>query len=61
MGQRRLKLALIAAGVKTGDEVIIPSFTFIATIESILEIGAIPVIAEIDKSLNMDPVDLEKK
>ncbi len=60
-GTAALKLALIAAGVKQGDEVAIPSFTFIATIESVLEIGAIPVIVEIDRSLNMDPIDLEKK
>src|ERR1700690_709810 len=60
-GTAALKLALMAIGVKAGDEVIMPSFTFIATIEAILELGAIPVIAEIDSSLNMDPVDLEKK
>jgi 8-amino-3,8-dideoxy-alpha-D-manno-octulosonate transaminase len=60
-GTAALKLALIAAGVKETDEVILPSFTFIATIEAVLEIGAIPVIAEIDRSLNMDPVDLAKK
>ncbi len=60
-GTAALKLALVGLGVQAGDEVIMPSFTFIATIEAILELGAIPVIAEIDKSLNMDPVDLEKK
>jgi len=60
-GTAALKLALIALGVKAGDEVITQSFTFIATVEAILELGAIPVITEIDKSLNMDPLDLEKK
>lgn len=60
-GTAALKLALIALGVKAGDEVITQSFTFIATVEAILELGAIPVITEVDKSLNMDPVDLEKK
>ncbi len=55
------KLALIGLGVKPGDEVITQSFTFIATVEAILELGAIPVIAEIDKSLNMDPEDLKTK
>lgn len=60
-GTAAVKLALIGVGVKQGDEVIMPSFTFIATIEAILEIGAIPVIAEVDRSLNMDPLDLEKK
>lgn len=60
-GTAALKLGLIALGVKAGDEVITQSFTFIATVEAILELGAIPVITEIDGSLNMDPNDLEKK
>lgn len=60
-GTAALKLALIALGVKTGDEVITQSFTFVATVEAILELGAKPVITEVDKSLNMDPDDLEKK
>lgn len=60
-GTAAVKIALIASGIKAGDEVIMPSFTFVATIEAILEIGAVPVIAEIDKSLNMDPEDFEKK
>ncbi|MDI6732077.1 MAG: DegT/DnrJ/EryC1/StrS family aminotransferase, partial [Candidatus Margulisbacteria bacterium] len=60
-GTAALKLALFALGVRDGDEVITQSFTFIATVEAILELGAVPVITEIDASLNMDPVDLEKK
>jgi len=60
-GTAALKIALFALGVKPGDEVITQSFTFVATVEAILELGAKPVITEIDKSLNMDPVDLEKK
>jgi len=60
-GTAALKLALLAVGVKAGDEVITQSFTFIATIEAILELGAVPVVTEVDKSLNMDPKDLEKK
>lgn len=60
-GTAALKLALFAAGVKPGDEVITQSFTFIATAEAILELGAVPVITEVDKSLNMDPVDMEKR
>src|SRR3989338_3111914 len=60
-GTAACKIALIALGVKPGDEVITQSFTFIATVEAILELGAVPVIAEVDASLNMDPVDLEKK
>lgn len=60
-GTAALKLALIGAGVKAGDEVITQSFTFIATVEAILELGAVPVIAEIDCSLNIDPKDVERR
>ncbi len=60
-GTAALKASLIALGVKPGDEVITQSFTFIATVEAIQDVGAIPIITEIDKSLNMDPKDLEKK
>ena len=60
-GTAALKIALFGLGIKEGDEVITQSFTFIATVEAILELGAIPIITEIDKSLNMDPIDLEKK
>ncbi|MEW6482427.1 MAG: DegT/DnrJ/EryC1/StrS family aminotransferase [bacterium] len=60
-GTAACKLALFTLGVRPKDEVITQSFTFIATVEAILELGAKPVIAEIDASLNMDPKDLEKK
>ena len=60
-GTAAVKLGLIALGVKKGDEVITQSFTFIATVEAILELGAIPILTEVDASLNMDPLDLEKK
>ncbi len=60
-GTAALKIALFALGIKPGDEAISQSFTFIATIEAILEMGAKPVLTEIDKTLNMAPEDLEKK
>lgn len=60
-GTAALKLALVGLGIKPQDEVITQSFTFIATLEAILELGAVPVISEIDKNFNMDPVDLESK
>jgi 8-amino-3,8-dideoxy-alpha-D-manno-octulosonate transaminase len=60
-GTAALKVALAALGVGPGDEVITQGFTFVATWEAILEIGAIPVFTEVDETLNMDPVDLEKK
>ena len=60
-GTAALKVALAALGVSAGDEVITQGFTFVATWEAIFDIGAVPVFAEVDETLNMDPADLEKK
>jgi 8-amino-3,8-dideoxy-alpha-D-manno-octulosonate transaminase len=60
-GTSALIAAMKAMGISRGDEVITQSHTFIATVEAIVETGAIPVIADIDASLNMDPFDLERK
>ena len=60
-GSTALKVALTALGIGPGDEVITQGFTFVATWEAILEVGAIPVFCEVDTTLNMDPADLLKK
>ena len=60
-GTAAIKIALKALKVKPGDEVITQSFNFIATIEAILDIGAKPVIVNVDSTLNMDFLELEKK
>ena len=53
-------VAMLAMGVQPGDEVITQSFTFVATVEAIIAIGAVPVIVDIDDTYNMDPVALEQ-
>jgi len=60
-GTSALRVALAGLGIGEGDEVITQSFTFVATVEAIIESRAIPVVTEIDKTLNMDPDDLRKK
>jgi 8-amino-3,8-dideoxy-alpha-D-manno-octulosonate transaminase len=60
-GSAAVRVGLAALGVKRGDEVITQCFTFVATVEAILEAGAVPVLTEVDSSLNMDPQDLETK
>jgi 8-amino-3,8-dideoxy-alpha-D-manno-octulosonate transaminase len=60
-GSSALKIALTALDVGPGDEVICPAFTFMATYEAVLEVGAIPVMADIDDTLNLDPDDIPNK
>lgn len=60
-GSAALKVALTAMDVGPGDEVIVPAFDFIATYEAVLEVGAIPVMADIDDSLNLDPDKIEDR
>lgn len=60
-GQAALTSALVALGIGPGDEVIVPAYTYIATAMAVVAAGAIPVIAESDDTLTLDPVDTEKK
>ncbi|MBN1276484.1 MAG: DegT/DnrJ/EryC1/StrS family aminotransferase [Deltaproteobacteria bacterium] len=59
-GTAALYTALFSCGIGAGDEVIVPPFTFVATIEAVLNIGAIPVFCEIDKTLCLDPEAVEE-
>lgn len=58
-GTAALGVALAACGIGAGDEVIVPPFTFIATIEAVIYAGAVPVFGEIDETLCLDPGSIE--
>ena len=61
-GTDALMISMRAAGVSPGDEVIVPSFTFFATAESVANIGAIPIFADVDyESMCIAPESIEKK
>jgi dTDP-4-amino-4,6-dideoxygalactose transaminase len=61
MGTGALHSALAAAGVERGDEVILPSFTFVATAETVVMIGAKPIFVDIDpETYNISLSDVEK-
>jgi dTDP-4-amino-4,6-dideoxygalactose transaminase len=60
-GTAALITAMAAAGVGPGDEVIVPGYTFIASMSSVIANQALPVLTEIDDSLTLDPLDVERK
>jgi dTDP-4-amino-4,6-dideoxygalactose transaminase len=60
-GSSALYLALVGLGIGPGDEVIVPGFTFVATISSVIYARARPVLAEVDDTFNLDPVDVEAR
>lgn len=60
-GTNSLLIALLALGISEGDEVLVPGYTFVASIGSIIYSRATPVLVEVDESLTMNPVDIEKK
>ncbi|MBS1783506.1 MAG: DegT/DnrJ/EryC1/StrS family aminotransferase [Bacteroidetes bacterium] len=59
-GSTAVATALAASGIGVGDEVIVPPFTFIATIEAVLFVGALPVFAEIDETLCLSAAGIER-
>ncbi len=59
-GTAALRVALAALNIGEGDEVITQCFTFVATVEAIIESKATPICLNIDKTLNLDPSELEK-
>jgi|LUMW01.1.fsa_nt_gb 8-amino-3,8-dideoxy-alpha-D-manno-octulosonate transaminase len=59
-GTNALVAALMASGVGPGDEVIIPAYTFAATANAVLNVGAIPVVVNINERLTLDLLELER-
>src|SRR5579859_3327704 len=60
-GTSALSVILAGLGIGAGDEVIVPGFTYIASISSIVYSGALPVLAEVDATFNLDPADVEAR
>ena len=59
-GTAALQAGLVGLGVEEGDEVIVPAVTFIATVGAVVAARAVPVFAEVDESLNLDPSSFEE-
>lgn len=59
-GTAALTTAMAALGVGCGDEVIMPSFTFVASFEAVLSVGAIPVLVDVDDTLTLNPDAIKK-
>lgn len=60
-GTSALFLALVGLGIGPGDEVIVPGFTYVATISSVVYARARPVLAEVDETFDLDPADVEAR
>ena len=60
-GTSALNTAYVACGIGPGDEVIVPAYTFFATAAAVVTARAIPVIADVDDSLTIDPADVERR
>jgi 8-amino-3,8-dideoxy-alpha-D-manno-octulosonate transaminase len=58
-GTAALTTAMSALGIGAGDEVIMPCFTFVASFEAVLSVGAIPVLVDIDETLTLDPASVK--
>lgn len=60
-GTAALICGLVGLGIGPGDEVIVPGYTFMSTALAPLAVGAVPIIAEVDESLTLDPADFESR
>ena len=59
-GTSALTTAMAALGIGAGDEIIMPAFTFVASFEAVLGVGAIPVLVDVDESLTLNPDAVRK-
>lgn len=59
-GTAAITIAFASAGVGAGDEVILPTFTFVASFEAVLALGAVPILADVDDTMTLDPIAVEK-
>lgn len=59
-GTAAVSVALAVTGIGAGDEVIMPTFTFVASFEAIMMLGAVPVLVDIDDTLTLDPEAIRK-
>jgi dTDP-4-amino-4,6-dideoxygalactose transaminase len=60
-GTSALICSLAAMGIGPGDEVIVPAYTWVASAMAVCAVGAVPVLADIDETLTIDPEDIERK
>ena len=58
-GTAALTTAMAALGIGSGDEVIMPTFTFVASFEAVLSVGAVPVLVDVDDTLTLSPAAVE--
>lgn len=59
-GTSALTTAMAALGIGYGDEIIMPAFTFVASFESVLSVGAVPVLVDVDETLTLNPMAVRK-
>jgi len=59
-GTSALTTAMAALGIGAGDEIIMPSFTFVASFEAVLSVGAVPVLVDVDETLTLNPDAVRK-
>ena len=60
-GTNALVASMIGAGIQPGDEVLLPTYTFVATASAVVQVGAVPVLVNINENLSLDVTDAKSK